>query len=175
MTINKTSLNRVNFEDLKAACQAPTSDLAVMENRIECVTALIDQEIEDYAAAVDRLHLDRVDATRFNDTVTTRLIELRALKRVFNATLNAINEEECDDEDMQELKMIHKQSTIAAAFDEMQAGVMLRGLSTWHPYGWLRSNMNSKHTASPYSEQLSTVIQAYDSEYVRAVAFRLYA
>lgn len=175
MTINKTGLNLVNFEALKGVFKAPTTKIGDMNARIKCVTMLIDQEIEDYTAVIGRLAHNRADTAQFTDTVSTRLVELQALRAVFKTTLKAINSDEEIKAGGKELKILHQQSLIDVALSELQAGVMLRGLSTWHNDELYSNNMDCKYFASPYSEQLSTVIQANDSEYVRAVAFRMYA
>ena len=175
MTIDKNSLNRANIDGLREVCQAPTTKLGDMTARIKCVTALIDQEIEDYAAVIERLAHNRADTVEFTYAISTRLVELRALKSVFKATLKSINSNEEIKAGGKELKILHQQSLIDVAFKELQSGVMLRGLSTWHNEELYSNNMDRKYLATPYSEHLSTVIQAYDCEYVRAVAFRLYA
>lgn len=168
------NINKVNFEDLKAACKAPALKTSTMTARINIVAAVLKQEIADYSAVIEVCDKALAGATDFNNKASTRLIQLKSLQAVFNETLANIENDKAINAGGAALVILHQQALIDVILSELSTGVLLRGLSKWHSEELAYDN-RYQFEASPRPDRLMNVVQSTSNVYVRAVAFRFYA
>lgn len=167
------NINKVNFEDLKAACKAPALKTSTMTARINIVAAVLKQEIADYSAVIEFCDKALAGTPDFNNKASTRLIQLKSLQAVFNETLANIENDKAINAGGAALVILHKQALVDVILSELGTGVLLRGLSSWHIEDlWYD---NQQLNASQCTEQMMDVLRSTNNKFIRAVAFRFYA